>query len=151
MNPLQLRLAALRRRLFLVVSSRGVSLILAILVLAPLAMGWVDWHVPGHLPSFVRAFLLVSTLTLAGGVAYRYLVRPLWASSDDLSLALRVESCYPILNDSFASAVQFLEQPAQSDRSGSPSLRREAVDYALDLAEGLDFDPVVNARGVGAA
>ena len=113
MNPLQLRLAALRRRLRLVVTFRGVALVLVILLLAAVATGLLDWRLPGHLPSLVRAILLVGTLALGGTLAYRYLLRPLWANADDLSLALRVESRYPTLNDSFASAVQFLEQPAR--------------------------------------
>src|SRR5437867_73037 len=117
MNPLQLRLAALRRRLCLMVTCRGVALVLAILLLAAVATGSLDWQVPGHLPSLVRALVLVGTLAVGGWAAYRYLLRPLWASTDDLSLALRVETCYPILNDSFASAVQFLEQPADPKRA----------------------------------
>ena len=58
MNPLQLRLAALRRRLRLVVTFRGVALVLVILLLAAVATGLVDWRLPGHLPSLVRAILL---------------------------------------------------------------------------------------------
>ena len=123
MNPLQLRLAALRRRLRLVVTFRGVSVILALLVAAAVAAGVVDWRIPGHLPSLIRALLLVSALVLAGCMGYRHLLRPLWANADDLSLALRVESRYSVLNDALASAVQFLEQPANSDHADSPSLR----------------------------
>jgi hypothetical protein len=151
MNPLQLRLAALRRRLRLVVTFRGVSVVLAILLAAAVAAGLLDWHMPGHLPSLVRAVLLVSALTFAGCVAYRHLLRPLWANAGDLSLALRVESRYPALNDALASAVQFLEQPADAVHVDSPSLRQQAVERALHLAKGLDFNPVVDARGIRAA
>jgi hypothetical protein len=44
-----------------------------------------------------------------------------------------------------------MEEPADSERASSPSLRREAVERALRLAKGLDFDSVVDARGVRAA
>src|SRR5260370_29374349 len=151
MNPLQLRLAALRLRLGVVWTFRGLSLVRVILLLAAVATGLIDWRIPGHLPSLVRAILLVGTLALGGSVTYRYLLRPLWANADDLSLALRVESRYPALNDSLASAVQFLEQPADLERASSPSLRREAVERALNLVEGLDFNPVIDSRGVGTA
>jgi hypothetical protein len=151
MNPLHLRLAALRRRLRLVVAFRGTSLVLAILLLAAVATGLLDWRIPGHLPRLVRAFLLVGALSSAGFVAYRRLLRPLWANADDLSLALRVETRYPAFQDALASAVQFLEEPAGSERTGSPSLRREAVERALGQAKGLDFNSVVDARGVRAA
>ncbi|HLJ95819.1 MAG TPA: hypothetical protein VKU02_21765 [Gemmataceae bacterium] len=151
MNDLQPRLAALRRRLRLVVTFRGLALVLVIVLSAAVLTGLLDWRIPGHLPSLVRAILLAGTLALGGTVAYRSLLRPLWAHADDLSLALRVESRYPALNDSLASAVQFLEQPADSERGGSPSLRRKAVERALNLASGLDFHPVVDSRGVRAA
>lgn len=151
MNPLQFRLAALRRRLRLVVTVRGVATVLALLLCGALVTGLLDWKIPGHLPSLVRAVLLVGTLTLGGFAGYRYLVRPLGAKADDLSLALHVESRYPGFNDSLASAVQFLEEPAESDRSGSPSLRREAVERVLGQAQGMDFSSVIETRGVRAA
>ena len=144
-------MAALRRRLRLIVAFRGTSLVLAILLLTAVATGLLDWRVPGHLPQLVRAVLLVSALSFAGWVAYRRLLHPLWANADDLSLALRVEQRYPAFEDSLASAVQFLEEPANSERTGSPSLRREAVEGALGLAKGVDFNSVIDARGVQAA
>jgi hypothetical protein len=149
MNPLQLRLAALRRRLWLVVTFRGVAWVGAILLLAAAIAGLLDWRI--HLPSLVRALLLTGTLSAAGYVIYRDLFRPLWARTDDLSLALRVEARYPALNDALASAVQFLEQPSSSEHAESASLRREAVKRALGRARGFDFQRVVDARGVRAA
>jgi hypothetical protein len=149
MNPLQHRLAALRRRLRLVVTIRGAAWTAAILLLAVAVGGLIDWRV--HLPSLVRALLLTGALGAAGYVAYQYLLRPLWVRSDDLSLALRIEARYPVLNDALASAVQFLEHPQSSDGLGSPSLRREAVQRALGQAQGFDFSPVVDSRGIGAA
>jgi hypothetical protein len=151
MNPLQLRLAILRRRLRLIITFRGVCTLLAILLLAAVATGLLDWRIPGHLPSLVRAVLLVGTLSLGGLAGYRYLLQPLCARADDLSLALRVEAHYPTFKDSLASAVQFLEQPAGSDNVDSPSLRRQAVNHALDLANGVDFNSVADTRGVRTA
>src|SRR5262249_59321467 len=63
------------------------------------------------LPALLRALLLVAILGGTGFVAYRYLVRNFWARTDDLSLALRVEERYPVLNDALASTVEFLRQP----------------------------------------
>src|SRR5262249_11900701 len=149
MNPLQLRLAALRRRLRLVVTFRGICWVCAIVFVALAVVGLLDWRI--HLPDLVRALLLAATLSGAGYVGYRYLLWPLWARTDDLTLALRVEARYPVLNDALASAVQFLEQSDDVAGGSSPSLRKEAVQRALRLAKGYDFGPVVNARGVGAA
>ena len=113
MNPLQVRLAALRRRLRLVVTFRGVSWVSALLLLVLALGGLLDWRI--HLPDLVRALLLVATVSAAGYMAYRYLLAPLWGKAEDLSLALRVEERYPVLNDALASAVQFLEGPGGAD------------------------------------
>jgi hypothetical protein len=146
MNPLQARLAALRRRLRLVVSFRGLCLLTAFLVVGVVLAGGLDWLV--HLPSLVRAVLLVGLLTGAVLLAARHLVLPLLARADDLSLALQVEARYPGLNDALASTVQFLEQPADAPWAGSPSLRREAVQQAVRKARDCDFNKVVSSRGV---
>jgi hypothetical protein len=146
MNPLQRRLAALRRRLRLVVSLQGIGWLGAFLVGCALVAGLVDSQ--AALPGVVRAFLLVGILGGGGALGYCFLFRPLWARVDDLSLALKVESCYPVLNDALASTVQFLEQPANSELAGSPSLRREAVQQAMRRAQGCDFNKVVPSRGL---
>ena len=84
------------------------------------------------------------------------LIRPLLVRTDNLSLALRVEEAYPNLNDSLASAVQFLEQskrggPGQSASLESSILRLEAVRRTMRLLDGIDFRRAVSARGVGPA
>jgi hypothetical protein len=149
MNPLQQQLAALRRRLRLVVSFRGAAWALAVLLLVAVAGGLLDWRL--HLPSLVRAILLTGALTAAGYVTLRYWIRPLWARADDLSLALQVEARYPILNDALASAVQFLEQPPEAADHDSPSLRRMAVHRAMLQSQGVDFRPVIDTRGIRVA
>ena len=76
MNPLQIRLAALRRRLRMVVTFRGLSWVAALLLLVLALAGLLDWRI--HLPDLVRAVLLAATLAAAGYVAWRYLIGPLW-------------------------------------------------------------------------
>jgi len=129
----------------LVATVRGAGFLLTILLATAAVAGLLDWR--WHLPALVRAIVLVGTL--AGGiyVAYRYLLRPLRTPSDDLSLALRVEEEYPVLNDSLASTVQFLERGTPADASSAP-LEREAVKRALARASGCDFSKVVNRRGL---
>jgi hypothetical protein len=148
-HPLAKRLAAVRRRLRLVAGVRGFSWLVTTLVLALALAGLLDWR--AHLPGVVRAVLLVATLAAAGVVAYRYLVRPLRERSDDLSLALQIESRYPELNDCLASTVQFLRDPDAIDRAGSAAMRKAAVKHALVKTETVDFGAVVDRRGVGAA
>src|SRR5207249_9438748 len=130
MNPLQSRLAALRRRLRLVVSLRGVCTALAALLLGVLAYGLFDWFCFRVLGletwSLLRAGALLVTVAAAGLLGYLLLLKPLRSTTDDLSLALRVEEQYPILNDSLASTVQFLEK-SPAEGGVSPALQQEAV------------------------
>lgn len=146
---LRRRLAGLRRRMRSVVTLRGLGWLLAIVLGAFLAAGALDWRF--HLPSVVRAVVLIGTLGGAGYVAYRHLFLPLRIPADDLSLALRVEERYATLNDSLASTVEFLEQADDSEQHGSPTLRREAVRRALRRIEGYDFGRVIDRRGLPGA
>jgi hypothetical protein len=148
-NPLRPRLAGLRRRLRTVILWRGTGWLLSLVLLALVLAGLLDWRL--HLPGLVRAVLLVGTLTGAALVAYRHLLKPLAARTDDLSLALQIEKQYPILNDGLASTVEFLEQADDSDRFGSPSLRREAIRRGLRRTKNCDFTRIIDRRGVRVA
>lgn len=149
MNPLQARLAALRHRLRLVVTVRGVCWLLAVVLATLVLAGWLDWRV--HLPGLARAVVLVGLLSGSGYIGYRYLFQPLRERVDDLSLALRIEERYPALYDVLASTVQFLEQPAEAAKADSPSLRRKAVQQGLKQAHHYDFNQVVDAHGLRTA
>jgi hypothetical protein len=149
MNSLQLRLASLRRWLRFVVTVRGLCWLLTLLLGAAALTGWLDWRI--HLPSLVRAAVLTGTLDAMAYVAFRFLLRPLNAPADDLSLALRIEDLYPTLKDGLASTVQFLEQPEDVPPLDSPRLRQETVQRTLRQVEDLDFHGVVSTRGVPSA
>ena len=143
---LRQRLAALRRQMHRIACVRGVSLLLAVLLLGCLAIGLLDWSC--NLPSLVRAFFLVVLLTAIGVVTIHYLVRPLRERSDNLTLALRIEEAYPSLNDALASTVQFLDQPDSAGIPGSSAMRHEAIRRALAIAENCNFNCIVDQRGL---
>jgi hypothetical protein len=145
-NPLQRRLAALRRRVRFVAAVRGACWVAALVLGLACLAGALDWLV--HLPALVRAVLLVALLAAGGYVGYVHFVAPLAAPVDDLSLALQVENYYPALDDALASAVQFLEGSSSEEDGVSPSLRRAAIDRALGQAQGLDFSNLVDKRGL---
>lgn len=145
-RSLQARFAALRRRLRFVITLRGVGVLVSVLLAAAIVAGLIDWLI--HLPSLLRAVALTVTLSGVGFLGYWFLLRPLTARADDLSLALRVEEKYPALNDCLASTVQFLEQPGDAEQFGSPSMRREAVHNALRRVQGCDFNRVIDSSGV---
>src|SRR5436309_8720587 len=151
MNPLQPRLAALRRRMRLVVTSRGFSLFLSLLLASTILAGWLDWRIPGHLPSLIRALILVASISGGGIIAYLFLLKPLLSRADDLSLALGIEDYYPSLIDSLASTVEFLEIPKDLEVSGSAGLRRAAVDQTLRQLKEINFNRVVDTRGLRTA
>ncbi len=147
MNPLIQRLADLRRRLRWVTTVRGLLATVSVLLGGMMLAGILDWRL--QLPVLIRAFLLVSILVSLGYLTYQKLLAPLATPADDLSLALRVESHYPVLNDSLASTIEFLRQPSDSETAGSPSLRRVAVQQAMRMSEDCDFRKVVSTHGMG--
>src|SRR5262245_35085731 len=145
-NPLAKRLAALRRQLRFVVTLRGLSWLIVLVVGIITLAGLLDWWL--HLPGVVRALCLTGALAGGGCVAFLYLFQPLQKRDDDLSLALQVESQYPELNDCLASTVQFLHQPAGDSDAVSQTLRQAAIGQALRQTHGCDFNRIVNGRGV---
>src|SRR5262245_4929496 len=126
MHPLLLRLAALRRRLWLVHGWRGLCAVVALVLGAGVVIGMADYWV--HLPQLVRAALLFGLVCTAGFVAYRYVLQPFTTPADDLALALRVEAHFPQLNDALGSAVQFLQMEDEPDKKISNVLRRKAIE-----------------------
>lgn len=144
MNPLQKRLAALRLRLRLAVTARGICLLAGGLLTACVLAGLLDWRM--QLPAVARAVLLVAGLGAAGVAACLLLLRPLLARADDLTLALRVEELYPALADSLASAIEFSKEPPQT--VDSPELRRAVLKRAGREAQRYDFRRAVPTRGV---
>jgi hypothetical protein len=142
-RQLRQRLGAVRRRLRFVTLFRGTTWLLALTLATVAVAGLLDYRF--HLPSVVRALILVTTLAGAGALFYRRLLLPLRERDDDLTLALRIEQLYPGLNDSFASAVQFLDT---EDENNSPALRREAVHRGLRGVSRCDFSRLVNTRGL---
>src|SRR5438094_6443433 len=149
MNPLQLRLAGVRRQLRFVVSFRGGCWLLAAVLIMLALAGALDWRL--NFPGLVRAILLAVILGAIAGIGFRHLFAPLLAHTDDLTLALRIEERYPVLNDSLASTVEFLQAPADAERTGSRQLREHAVKRGLRQAADCEFTKIVDRRGMSAA
>lgn len=142
MTPLQNQLASLRRRIRFVTLCRGLSIVCLTMAGGLLLAGLLDWRF--SLPPVIRAMLLM-LIGVATFLVGAYFLAPLWKKLDDLTLALKVENSYPILNDSLASTVQFLKET--EDSGASSTIRREAMQRALRLAQGCDFTKVVDRRG----
>jgi hypothetical protein len=147
MNPLLKRLAVLRVKVRLLDGWQGVCALVAAIVGIGFAVGVLDYW--AHLPNLIRAVALVGLLIGSGAIAYRYLVRPVTRSCDDLSLALRVEDEFPELTDALASTVQFLKQSAADEvRVGlSPAMRERTVQETIAQAAKCDFGRILDRRG----
>jgi hypothetical protein len=61
-------------------------------------------------------------------------------------VARRIESLFPQLNDSLASAMEFLGQEEADVTAGSAQLRRLVVSEAESAVEGLPLDEVIDRR-----
>src|SRR5262245_36976677 len=105
---LRRRLAWLRRQGRFISLCRGLRVLLGLAGAGITLLGVLDWR--WHLPGPVRGAGLALLLISAGIVLLRHLISPLRQPADDLSLALRIEEAHLGLNDSLASAVQFLQQ-----------------------------------------
>jgi hypothetical protein len=144
-NTLRQRFGWLRRRLRAVSVFRGTSYLLVLVLSVAVLTGVLDWRF--HLPDLIRGLVLVGILTAGALSAYRHLLRPLSARADDLSLALRIEDRYPILNDSLASTVEFLDREGRPEGESS-ALEREAVRRALGRVNSFDFGKIIDTRGL---
>ncbi len=144
---LRQRLQRVRRRMRLIVAVRGLSWVLALVLFGLVCACVLDWRL--HTPSLMRALLLVLGVAATATLAYSYLLRPLLARLDDLTLALQIEERYPSLNDSLASTVQFLAHEAPPGQS--PGMLQEAIRRALSRANGVDFNRIIDRRGLNTA
>ncbi|MBI1830782.1 MAG: hypothetical protein HYR84_04945 [Planctomycetes bacterium] len=143
MNPLLQRLASLRRQVRILDGWIGICALGALTLGVGVFVGVADFYL--HIPSLVRAGLLVALLVSTAYLVYRLIVEPFTNPYDDLSLALLVEEAYPELNDALASTVQFLQQtPEENARiGGSEAMREHTVQDALKKVDACDFGKVL--------
>ena len=129
------RLGRARRRTAVAAGSfRLIALALA-LVAASCAL-----DVAVHLPGAVRAVLLVGTLAAVGAAILRWVRTPARQPAHPLAVAMLLEDRFPRLNDSLASAVDFLEA---GSTGGMNRFRRVAVRRAENLADRYELATVV--------
>ncbi len=131
------RLRDFRRQVRRVLGIYGVCWLLAVSIGLATISGLADWLL--DLTPGVRAILLLLLSGTTLWTVYRFLLVPLLVRLRDLDLALRVETQFPTLNDELASAVQFSEEPAGSERSGSAKLKQAVVADASRRVLAIDF------------
>lgn len=147
-DKLRRRLAALRRQLRFVASLRGLAYVVALFLAVILVAGLIDYLY--DLYPLVRAVILTGLVSGIGLIFWKFLLAPLSQPMDDLSLALRIEERHPTLNDALASTVQFLDSSRTAEGESAP-MRREMVRRTIGRVAGLDFNKIVDRKGLRSA
>jgi len=136
--PLPERLGDLGRARRRVLVSTGLSRFVAVFVGTIAVVCILDALV--HLPGVLRAFGLAFALVAAGAFWLRGVRRSAKEPTHPLAVAMLLEDRFPKLNDSLASAVDFLE----AEEAGVTNrFRRVAVKRAMNLSERCDIDSIV--------
>lgn len=145
MHPLQQRLSHFRRRVRRWLAIDAASRLMVVALGALLVLGGADYLIRFDDPGLrlINSFLAAGLIAWAG---YRYLWRGLSVRLGDLRLARAVQRQIPELGDRLATAIEFLQQPADDPTAGSPALRRAVVEAATVQTADLDFSTVLDPR-----
>lgn len=147
LHPLKQRIHQLRRRVRLMLVLYGLSWMVGGVLLATLLLGLVDYLVRFQDPG-IRLICSLSILAVFGWTGYRYLCLPLRTRLRDVDLARELERQYPELDDSLASAVEFLDQSEEDPTAGSLALRRAVIIKTTAETERIDFSRALQRRPV---
>lgn len=130
--------ATLRRLLW----GRGLSWLAAVLIGWAAFAGVVDYWF--HVSAGLRLLFLAAAALSALFVGWRFLGRPLALAVSDLDLALCVERRRPELMESLSAAVSFQNSKLDDALAGSVALRRAVMRRAVEQAEQIPFEEVVD-------
>ena len=143
--PTECKIAALQQRLTLHKHGVAVCYTIVTLLAAALVLGSIDYIVRFADPGL----RIMATATLIGAVlwaVYRWWYLPSRVPLVPLTVARRVEAHFPQLNDSLASALEFLQQSEDDQTAGSAQLRRLVVAEAANTIDGLPIEEVIDRR-----
>ncbi len=146
-HPLQQRLAAVRRRVRLLIAAYGLGWLVLASIGVALVLGLTDYA----LRIEDRGLRLLATLFwvgVSGAAAWRFLYVPLRTPLGDVDLARQLQERFPALGDNLASAVEFLRLREDDALAGSAALRRAVIHRTAAAAEHLDFAQALEARPI---
>jgi hypothetical protein len=144
-HSLTQKLAAIQRRLTLRRAAAAACRIAAALIAAALVLGLIDYTVR-YRDAGLRLMATTAIVCIALWAIYRWWYLPRRRKLTTLGVARRIESHFPQLNDSLASAMEFLGQEEADVTAGSAQLRRLVVSEAESVVEGLPLDEVIDRR-----
>ena len=145
MHPLTQRIATFHRHLLWRWHVTAACWVLATAIAAALVLGLADYLLHFNDPGL----RIMATTALALAVtwaAYRSWYLPSQRRLQPLDVARRVEGHFPQLQDSLASAMEFLNQSEDDELAGSAQLRRLVVAEAQNTVETLPLDEVIERR-----
>ena len=145
MHPLTQKIVALHRALVWRRRSTAACWVLAAAIGAALVLGLADYWLRFK-DTGLRIMATSAFACFVAWVAYRAWYLPSLRRLLALDVARRVEDHFPQLQDSLASAVEFLEQSEEDQLAGSAQLRRLVVAEAQNTVESLPLDEVVERR-----
>jgi hypothetical protein len=128
------QLDRLRRRAIGLDILKGLSLVVAVVLLSFTLRCWVDYMLV--MPWFLRLLFLLAELLFIALVMYRFVLWPLRHPPTDIEVSLRVEASHPQLKSRLVSTLQ-LNQPGTLDRGGSRSLVRALTRQTEELVSRL--------------
>jgi hypothetical protein len=155
-HPLKRRIATLRSRVWWLATLYGLSWVVGAVLLAALVLGFLDYLVRFQDPG-IRVICWLVMWGVLAWTCYRYLLLALTAPLPDVELARRLQRRFPVLGDSLASAVDFLDQSEDDPTAGSVALRRAVIAQTtaetepLDFSQALERGPTLRAVAVSLA
>jgi hypothetical protein len=145
MHPLATRIDSLQHRLLLRRRLVAVCRIAAAVLAAALLLGAVDYAFR-YADRGLRIMATAALVATAVWAAYRWWYVPSRRQLIPLTVAQRIETRFPQLGDSLASAIDFLRQSEDDPRAGSAQLRRHVITAAETAVAGLELDDVIDRR-----
>src|SRR6187200_1170481 len=122
-HPLEIRIAAIRRRVrgLLLLYGVGCAAAATAVAWALLALGDYLWR---YEETGVRLLSTVAAAAALGYAVYRYFAPIVGAKLSDVFVARQIERRFPQLRERLAGAVSFLRTPDDDVAAGSPALRK---------------------------
>jgi hypothetical protein len=145
MHPLTQKIAALQSELVWRRRITAACWMLAAAIGAAFVLGLTDYWLRFK-DTGLRIMATSAFTCIVAWVAYRAWYLPSRRRVRALDVARRVEDRFPQLQDSLASAVEFLEQPEDDHLYGSAQLRRLVVAEAQNTVESLPLNAIVERR-----
>jgi hypothetical protein len=145
MHALQQQVDLIRRGLIWQRRLRAICWVLTAAVGCALVLGASDyWY---HFKDIgLRILATFVLLLVVAWVAFRTWYLPARTAMRPLDVARRIEGHFPQLQDSLASAIEFLDQSEDESFGGSTQLRRLVVANTLQEINGLPLSEVIDPR-----